>query len=144
MLDVEKVQRVREEALKLRADPDDGKRWLADRLLLGFDIGDMNKALGLKADRSGPSPLRLDRNAARDDMIRQLALTYSGDQGQLVAQTRAALSDYKSRGWDRDNLRGEPFPLSPRRKLLFEIFKFNPNPPKSTSRLSEIIAPAIR
>jgi hypothetical protein len=136
------VQRVREQALKLAAEPDDGKRWLADRLLLGLDIGDMDKALGLKADRTGPSPLFLARNADRHALIRELAERFY--TGPLTARADTLGSDLKrycTTGWERDRERGEPHPPSPRRLLMFRICMADPDrpPPTSISRLHEIV-----
>jgi hypothetical protein len=137
---VEWLQRT---ARKLVIAPDPDLRLLATSLLDTLDGADPRKALGLSSG-PGPSALFRQRLAGRDDLLRQLALTYQGSCRSRVAQIRAELKDYGSVKWKNDRQRGEPYPASPRRHLMFKIYSLDPDPPVSTSRLNEIIASSVR
>jgi hypothetical protein len=98
--------------------------------------------LGLNTGRTGPSPLCRQRKADRNELIRELAEQFY--EGPVTARAKALGTDldrYLATGWSHDRQRGEPYPASERRSLMFRICMADLDraPPTSISRLQEII-----
>ena len=68
------------------------------------------------------------------------------DYPALIAAERAKAAEvgreiahYAGTCWTRDRARGGPYPDSPRRRLLFDLFTADPTPPSGFRRLFDII-----
>ena len=82
--------------------------------------------------------------ARRDALIRELGATFSARTVNARAlRVQAEIRDYASRCWPNDRRRGEPYPRSERRVILYGLFLLDPDPPQSERRLNSILAAEV-
>ena len=107
----------------------------------------MNAAEGARLDRElglvggpGSSPWwEQDRIGRRDAAIRRLAASFPGSASAKAAEVGREIAHYAGTCWTRDRARGAPYPDSPRRRVLFDLFTADPTPPSGFRRLFDII-----
>jgi hypothetical protein len=115
--------------------PDDG-RWLG-RALETYMAADTDLAASLNLPWRWRQALRHDR---RDRLILALAATFEGTVNARAVATSGALRRYGSTGWPHErHLTKPPPPFTPERRLLFSIYRLDPDPPTGIRWLSEII-----
>jgi hypothetical protein len=102
----------------------------------------LEQALGLATPPGGAPWWRAERAAARDAVLRELAAGFSGPVATRAQALALLLRRYAATGWPHDRRRGEPFPRTPERERLFELFHLDPDPPTTIRRLSDLIAAA--
>jgi hypothetical protein len=100
----------------------------------------LEAALGLAATPGGTPWWRAERTAARDAVLRELAAELTGPVATRAQALALLVRRYAGTGWPHDRRRGEPFPRTPERELLFKLFRLDPDPPTSIRRLTDIIA----
>jgi hypothetical protein len=144
MQQVDPAQRLRHVTGTLLAGqelPPDDQRWLGTALHNFLEGEALEQALGLADGTTGPSWRARARWAYRDTLIRELAATYDGPMMARVTLLAQELRTYITTGWPHDRHRGEPYPASQRRSLMFRICMVEParSPPTGISRLHEIM-----
>ena len=75
--------------------------------------------------------------------IRRLAASFHGSASAKAAEVAREVRHYAGTCWTRDRALGGPYPDSPRRRALFDIFDADPNPPSGWRRLYDIIVAEI-
>jgi hypothetical protein len=99
----------------------------------------LDRELGLIASPGATPWWERDRLARRDDAIRKLAASFPGSASAKAAEVGREIAHYAGTCWTRDRARGGPYPDSPRRRLLFDLFTADPTPPSGFRRLFDII-----
>lgn len=99
----------------------------------------LDRELGLIASPGATPWWERDRLARRDDAIRGLAASFPGSATARAAEVGRDIRHYAGTCWARDRGRGGPYPDSPRRRLLFDLFTADPTPPSGFRRLVDII-----
>jgi hypothetical protein len=123
--------------------PAEDVTWLTARLrayLAGASAGlTLEQAFGLATAPGGCPWWRAERLAARDRTLRRLGATLEGKVTARAHALALKLRDYAGRCWRRDAARGGPFPITTERRLLFEVFTLDPDPPTSVRALIDIL-----
>jgi hypothetical protein len=103
------------------------------RALLDYlDGGDLERRLGLADGRPGPGWRCRERLAERDALIRELAGLYQGSPTARGQEMSRDLRHYATAGWLHDKSRGDPWPDTPKRRLMFAIHSTDPDKPPPT------------
>lgn len=107
-------------------------RWVAPALRGWLDGRDLAEGLGLVDGRPGPGWRYRAHLAGRDELIRELAALYEGPPTARGQGMSRDLRHYATAGWLHDKSRGEPWPDSPKRRLMFAIYSADPHKPPPT------------
>jgi hypothetical protein len=109
-------------------------QWLAGALERWLGGLSFEEALGLQ-----PGWRTQDRRERRDALLRELAKFYDGDRRARASAMAVELKRYGGGAWraerDLDELPG----ASPKRQLMHEVFRLDPETPTGWRQLFEII-----